>query len=235
MSVRFRIFAAFGALSLCLILIAAFMVVSAAGRMSEASTVAARVETAPVISALVHELQIERGMSAVVIGSRGARFTSELRNQRQATDSAQAAFEAIARQLDKDAATATELSRSRGQLDVLSRTRQGVNNQTTTVARMAGYYTPLISGLLDIAGGATEGIGDGEIVRQGAVYSSILQAKERAGIERAMGASGFGAEAFSADVFQRFVALGSAQDIFIATAKFAATDEIGRASCRERV
>jgi len=225
MSVRFRIFAAFGALSLCLVLIAAFMVTSAVGRMNEAGTVADRVETAPVISALVHELQKERGMSAVYISSRGARFGAELRGQRQDTDGAQAAFEAISRQLDKDSAITSQLSRSRGQLAELVRTRQNVSNQTIVVSQMAGYYTPLISGLLDIAGGATEGISDGEIVRQGAVYAAVLQAKERAGIERAMGAAGFGAGAFNSSVFQRFVSLASAQDVFLSTAKSEATSE----------
>lgn len=43
-------------------------------------------ELAGLVSALVHETQKERGMSAGFVGSRGARFAVELPRQREATD-----------------------------------------------------------------------------------------------------------------------------------------------------
>ncbi|MFT6249783.1 MAG: hypothetical protein ACJAZQ_003008, partial [Cognaticolwellia sp.] len=39
-------------------------------------------------NALVHELQKERGATAVYLGSKGERFTSELKAQRQLTNTA---------------------------------------------------------------------------------------------------------------------------------------------------
>ena len=55
----------------------------AADRMAKVSTLA---ELAPDISAVVHELQKERGRSAGFIGSGGKKFATELPEQRKTTD-----------------------------------------------------------------------------------------------------------------------------------------------------
>ncbi len=50
-----------------------------------------RIVMAPMISAVVHEMQKERGLSAGFISSKGSKFCQELPAQRKAPDDEQAA------------------------------------------------------------------------------------------------------------------------------------------------
>ncbi|WP_328804117.1 methyl-accepting chemotaxis protein [Roseibium aggregatum] len=57
-------------------------------------------------------------------------------------------------------------------------------------------------------------------------YSSLLQGKERAGIERAVGAGGFSSGAFNAESYQKFVRLGAMQNVYFAVFdRYAAEEE----------
>lgn len=49
---------------------------------------------------------------------------------------------------------------------------------------------------------------DGRVVRSLTAYMAFLQGKDRAGIERAVGATGFGGGKFSVGVYRKFVGLG---------------------------
>mgnify|MGYP000448139418 CR=1 FL=1 len=53
---------------------------------NEMATIAPLTELSVVYGELVHELQIERGITAGYLGSKGAKFKSQLRAQRQNTD-----------------------------------------------------------------------------------------------------------------------------------------------------
>ncbi len=232
MSIRHRIAAAFGGVFLIVAGMAAYLVAAALGDLAEDQRVADRVRLAPTISALVHELQKERGMSAGYLSSGGVRFASELIEQRGLTDAARTTYEGILPKLSLERDFAEEVAAIEKALDGLARVREQISAQSIKGPDMSGFYSPLISELLDIAGGVAHGVRDGEIVRDAGVYSSILQAKERAGLERAAGATGFSAEHFDAQTYDRFVALGAAQAAFIANAKLAATpafrDEIDK-------
>ena len=172
---------------------------------------------APVLSDLVYSLQKERGMSAGFIGSGGQSFASQIPAQRGETDSGLAAFRSAFASLDarlQIAEVTTPLATATAALDRLDQTRRGVDALSLGVGDMAGYYTPLIASLLTVLENMTLTIDDGDALRSAIAYVGILQGKERAGLERAMGSAGFGAGAFNQQLFRDFVRMGAMQEVF---------------------
>ncbi len=186
MSIRLRIFLVCAAPCLALTILSLAVISGALERKSTADAISAAVADAPVVNALVHELQRERGLSAGFIGSRGARFGDDLIAQRAATDTALARYKVIEA---SGAQREPVLSASVGEtLSGLNEMRAAVQRFEPSVGQMAGYYTPLIGDLLRLSTTATIGLDDGAVSDAGAAYAAVLQAKERAGLERAMGA-----------------------------------------------
>ena len=114
-------------------------------------------------------------------------------------------------------------------LQDLENQRAGVTNRTLKVPQMAGYYSPLIQKFLvsvEAMVPISENAGEGLTARIGA-YTQFLQGKERAGIERAMGAAGYGAGAFAPNIYRRFISLIAAQSTFFRSAyEFASPDDL---------
>ncbi|MCT4654736.1 MAG: nitrate- and nitrite sensing domain-containing protein [Cohaesibacter sp.] len=196
---------------------------------NEAEAVAQVVELAPIISGLVHELQKERGTSAGFISSKGKRFADAIGPRREDTDKALALFSAELPSAADNLSFAefqTPFKDVRQALDQLQTIRTSVDAHTLNLPSMAGYYTTLIGDLLSMVESVTMIVNDGEIVRSLTSYMAFLQAKERAGIERAMGAAGFGSGNFSQAVYKKFIGLGAMQvafgDVFN---RFATDDE----------
>jgi methyl-accepting chemotaxis protein len=199
-------------------------------RKLEAHFIENVVDLAPTLSNLVHELQKERGMSAGFVGSQGVTFAQEISGQRSLTDEQVSTFERtfadLDARLDIDAIN-TPLAGARQALAQLQQQRRSVDDLTITVGQMAGYYTPLITNLLAIIESTTDVIDDGQMLRPVLSYIGLLQGKERAGIERAMGAAGFGGGEFTAPIYRNFVRLGAMQEVFFSRFRqYAQPDEV---------
>ncbi|MCW2308938.1 methyl-accepting chemotaxis protein [Rhodobium gokarnense] len=211
--------------ALCLVPIIAFVGVDVVEIMEEwesaeeAALVAEVVELAPAISGLVHELQKERGTSAGFIGSKGKAFADTIGARRADTDRALARFRSsISAPTGKlDTPSFTEpFAEARKRLAELEAKRGEVDRFELTVPQMAGFYTPLITDLLNMIESTVGVINDGSTLRPVLGYVALLQAKERAGIERAMGAAGFGAGMFKEGIYRNFIRLGAMQDTYFA-------------------
>ncbi|MBL4692245.1 MAG: bacteriohemerythrin, partial [Magnetovibrio sp.] len=172
---------------------------------------------APEISAVVHEMQKERGMSAGFIGSKGKKFKDSLPQQRKDTlvklniiREALGNFDAAAISVGLD----NKVKAALVALAELPAKRKNVSNFSFTIPQMAHYYTPTIARLLSIV----EEIGvlstNVDVTKTVVAYTSLMQGKERAGIERAMGAGGFGAGKFKPAIYQKFVSLIAQQKTF---------------------
>ena len=187
-------------------------------------------QLAPVVSAMVHELQKERGQSAGFIGSRGAMFKDTLPPQRDGTNGVRTALESAFAAFDFAGYGGTMVEKAKAaqeHIGRLSDARASVDSFAFTVPEMASYYTKTIASLLSIVEVMLHGSTNDEISKSIGAYIAFLQAKERAGQERAMGASGFGAGAFKPAIYQNFLKLISAQDTYIATFRsFAKPEEI---------
>jgi len=173
----------------------------------------------PVIGNMVHELQIERGLSAGFIGSKGApSFEKRLAEQRKNVDAAEIDLLSVLDQLDSGDLHATfhdDVELAHGQIGDLGNKRRDVTNQQLTVGEMARYYTGTIANLLSLIELANTLTTDSESSRSMTGYVALLQAKERAGLERAMGANGFGKGAFAPVIHRRFIDLIGQQNAFI--------------------
>ena len=202
------------------------------GRAGEAEVIAEVVSRAPVVSNLVHELQKERGVSAGFIGARGKEFAEILGEQRGRVDRAVAALlEAIPAATGKLGfeGFSRPYHRGREAIGHMGAVRTAVDGLSISGADMAKFYSALIADLLAAIESVAQTTDDGSIVRSLDAFSALLQAKEFAGRERAMGTTGFSSGAFSGPVFREFVGLAARQDAFFAVfEKQALPDQLRR-------
>jgi len=172
----------------------------------------------PTVSALVHEMQKERGTSAVFIGSKGEKFVKELPVQWGVTDEKRTALIKALKAFNASAYGAALTGKITVALEAVAGmddTRKAVQGLSIEVPKMAGYYTPTIAKLLSIIEEMTVLSTDAEVTRAITTYTSFLQGKERAGLERAMGSGGFSAGKFNPVIYRNFVSLIAQQDTYL--------------------
>ena len=178
------------------------------GEQQEMQALNELAQLAPTVSALVHELQKERGQSAGFIASNGKKFADALPKQRQTSDTKRQDLQTA---LDGFEAAAygqglvEKLGTARQALNGMEAMRGRVSSLEATVPQMAGYYTPTIAKLLGIVEAMTKASNNDTVSKAITAYIAFLQAKERAGVERAMGATGFGSGAFQPAVYRKFL------------------------------
>jgi len=194
---------------------------------SEMGALQTLADLAPDISAVVHELQKERGTSAVYIGSKGKKFAEQLPQQHKDTSTAITALETALKTFNARAfseALSTKLETSLGALSKLKASRDGVTSFNLTVPQMAKYYTGTIAKLLSIVEEMGVISTNAHVTKTITAYTSFLQAKERAGQERAMGGAGFGAGKFAPPIYRRLVELIAEQNVLLFTFDVYASD-----------
>ncbi len=182
-----------------------------------------RLEFAPMFSALAHEMQKERGLSAGYLSARGGEFESLVTEQRRQTDRAQEALTAAMSESPLTGAMAQKAAEAVGMLSALPRMRKQVNALTWSVPEMAKAYTSIIDQMLGTAGLVAYAVDDLETSRTAYFYVAVLRAKELAGLERAAGAAGFGKGYFSSELYRRFVQLSAEQTAIFQFAETQAT------------
>lgn len=173
------------------------------------------VEVATRTGALVHELQKERGMSSGFIGSKGANFAAELPKQRGEVDKRLAALKQGLEGIDAPsfgAAFTAALDESRKQLADLEARRKAISALEIPAPDAIGYFTQTIGALLKTPGQLSTLSSDKEIARLASSYGALLQAKERAGVERAVLSNVFGTDKFAPEMLVRFLNTSSAQE-----------------------
>ncbi|WP_425098112.1 methyl-accepting chemotaxis protein [Tropicibacter sp. S64] len=163
---------------------------------------------------LVHELQKERGYSAGFTSSKGATFASDLVGQRSQTDGMIAALQPVLPELQSMAPEAAGVAVTR--LDSLSEQRAKIDALASTVPELADYYTGIINALIAISTHVRSEQAIDGISPLMEAQQYVALAKESAGLERAMGATGLGAESFPVPVHQKYVRLAAEQMAFLA-------------------
>ena len=188
-----------------------YFVAEEAAQMVELSRLSVKV------GALAHEMQKERGMTSGFLGSKGAKFVAELPAQRLETDKKLAEFKAALSAFDishSPAILKNALTESLSGLATLAEKRSAASAFAIPATEVIGYYTQTISKLLNIPALAPGLSTHSRISQFSSSYSNLLLAKERAGIERATLSNAFGAGKFTPEMFQRYVANTSAQEVY---------------------
>ncbi|MBU73386.1 nitrate regulatory protein [Spongiibacter sp.] len=175
------------------------------------------------VTALIHELQRERGLSNIYLVSRGSRGGDTRAHQLGLSTFAVDAFREALGSLELNSMTsaATLLNRIAvvlHRLDSLDALRQQVNAREIAAANNTDEYNQLIADLLALIFEAADISGDPQITQALVAMFNFLQGKEYAGQERAWGVIGFSAGEFSKNIIDRLNGLQYAQqrclDIF---------------------
>ena len=170
------------------------------------------------ISALVHETQKERGMTAGFLGSKGKKFASELPQHRrsdtvprgQDLQTYLGAFDVKTYGSD----FASTLSQAMQSFSGLDNMRQQVDRLSVSTAQAIGYYTKMNGAFLEVIGHVSKLAANAEMAALSTAYVNFLQGKERAGIERAVLTNAFARESFGPGMYLKFSSLVSEQNTY---------------------
>jgi methyl-accepting chemotaxis protein len=179
------------------------------------------------IGSLVHELQKERGVSAVYLGSKGKLFFDKLPLQKEATNGKRKNLIGAISEFDASSFSKVlndKLETASRRLTELDGIRDTIKAHETSVPEMAKYYTNTIAKLLSIIEEMTVLSSDVEVTTSIVAYTNFLQGKERSGIERAMGGAGYGVGKFKPSILKKFIELIAQQKAFFSVFEVNASD-----------
>ena len=180
------------------------------------------------ISALVHETQKERGMTAGYLGSKGLKFKDKLPSQRKLADTKFSDLELYMKEVDfslyPDEFKKTMFAVAK-QFKGLSTIRPKVNTFNISASKAINYYTSMNGLMLDNVVSIAKLSDDAQVTQALTAYSSFLLAKERAGIERAVGSGTLIKDHFGKGMREKLNNLISAQNSFMKTFQYYATSE----------
>ncbi|MFK7855708.1 MAG: methyl-accepting chemotaxis protein [Granulosicoccus sp.] len=169
-------------------------------------------------SRAVHELQKERGASAGYLGSSGSKFGQALTQQRPLTDKQLSLFREIREQFDEEKFEQSTIKSIRtidSLIVQLATMRRSVDSQSISVADQVAFYTNLNKQFLSLTDSLAQYSPSGEIANTGTAFSTFLQSKERAGIERAILSNVFAKDSFGEGQYERFSQLVNTQNIYL--------------------
>ena len=170
------------------------------------------------VSALVHETQKERGMTAGFLGSKGKKFATELpQHQRSSTDPRRQDVRTYLKEFDPTAygaEFASTMSQALQKLDGLDNMRQQVSRQSIPSPQAINYYTQMNAKFLNTISYLSRLAANAEMSALSGAYVNFLQGKERAGLERAVLTNTFAGGGFGFGMYLKFSSLVSEQNTF---------------------
>lgn len=164
-------------------------------QVNVAKHVSQAIDSSVTMNALVATLQAERGASGVYLASSGKRFSERLLQLRLQSDQRLQAFLALKR---------PELSALQQQLGQLSDLRRQVDQLSIANATSAERYTTLITAMITQNHQLEMVLTHQEMARQLATLNQFIEAKERAGRERAILGLVFSRGSFNSELLARF-------------------------------
>ena len=166
--------------------------------------------------ALVHELQKERGLTAGHLKSEGARFKSELADQRQKSDQQITGLTSFLKESDgKLVAIGKGIENSNRELSGLKELRGKVDTLAIPAGDAITSYTRLVRSYLDAIAVIPMASKSREISMDAVGYHAFISAKEMAGQERAVINGGFAADKFDQELYLKVPSLIAAQGAYL--------------------
>ncbi|MFZ3019290.1 MAG: nitrate- and nitrite sensing domain-containing protein, partial [Gallionella sp.] len=161
-------------------------------------------------SAVIHEAQKERGMSAGFLASGGAKFASELPQQRKETDKRIVELRELIAALDQSRLQPgflEILTKAQERMKTLESGRADISSLRLAPKDSFNFYTGLITDWLNVISYTAKISSNQELARSTTAYLMFLNEKEMAGRERATVNGAFAADKFEGDAYQRFIGL----------------------------
>lgn len=205
-------YAIVGGVSLALSLVFALIIgLERLAVTNEMDAISAVVETSQAGGELAHQLQKERGMSAVYLASLGEQFGEELSAQRKVTDSALTKFNEVVTDLELGTDLSQHTRAMLKDLVALNSTRSRVDARMIEADGMIAFYSNVIKELISVYDFAVEG----RVMSDLGGVGAFLRAKEAAGLERAIGSRSFAMGGYAEGDYESFISLVSAQIIHL--------------------
>lgn len=190
--------------------------------------------TVKAVKDMIHQLQRERGMSNVFLGSKGERFAYQRSQQVKASEKCEQDLRSLLKSLYL---VKRDIGQSMRLLGTITFALQGMDHLTNLRAKIAqqqltplestNAYCRLIAGLLDVVFEAADVASDPTITRLLVALFNFMQGKEYAGQERACGAIGFSESRFDHSLCDRVSTMTDSQNqCFTTFSDFADTEEL---------
>jgi methyl-accepting chemotaxis protein len=209
-----------------LIIFVGISTIDALRNYSNASSTALRAEVVSALNHMVHNVQLERGLTAAYLGDDSDRFLSRLREQRRATDSQWQTVLTMEGVMKEEPILQATYNAVRLDWGKVSDIRSDVDSRSLALSRALAFYTGINRYILDNNYDVATEIRDPKISSLMSVAANISYLKEFAGIERAVLSNGFAKNSFNVGLFTRFVTLYTTQDVYLETAKNFANDDL---------
>ncbi len=170
------------------------------------------------ISNLVHETQVERGMSSGFLGSGGILYKDELKLQRTKSDKAYMIFKNRILDLkleNYNLSLKEESNEVLKEFDELNNIRSKVDTLIVSAPEIVGFYNEINDKTLRLIEPISFLAPNSDIFNSTKAYLLFLLSKERTGIERATLNNAFSANKFNPGMFLIFSSLITEQELFM--------------------
>lgn len=180
-------------------------IVRAVDRRSDAKAAASlstNTDLGVALGNLVHEMQRERGMTALFVSSRGQKFGPELERQKPETDKRFSEYQAQLAASDKAFADSLpNIADATASLRRLPDIRARAQRFQIEAKESSAFFTTTNFQLLNMLGGIVSVSTDAELGRFANSYFTFLHGKEKVGAERAQVVNVFTADHFAEGQF----------------------------------
>jgi methyl-accepting chemotaxis protein len=167
---------------------------------------------------LVHEMQKERGITAVFMSSHGTKLGSELDTQRRLVDRRRGELESFLaeRRGELNASILERLNPAVDAVGQLATKRHEASELRVAPKVIINYFSDTNAALLASIAALASATDNAELARMATAYVQFLQAKEKTGVERANLANVFGADRFGEGQFVTVVSAIATQRLLLA-------------------
>jgi methyl-accepting chemotaxis protein len=169
------------------------------------------IELSVKMSAVLHELQKERGASAGFLGSKGTKFVDILPKQHASSD---VKIKELHTYISQNPSAAASKVSQEIDLDAILPMRTKVKSQTTQVKDAVKFYTSLNKKIIDTISHFSTIPQDADLRTNFNSFVVFISSKERAGIERAVLSGVFAKDSFTRATAAKFASLVSEQKAF---------------------
>jgi len=172
-------------------------------------------ELATYVSKLIHETQKERGMTAGYLGSKGKKFADVIKTQRLLTNKRFQEIEQFYKDHQFESNIKAKVDEVLKRLNNLSQIRSQVDSFSIKLGDALKYYTKTNAVMLQMITEISKASNSKIISQEINGYYNFLQAKERVGIERAVGANALSKKTWIDGLKNKYISLIAQQESFI--------------------
>jgi len=228
LSMKTKLFLIFTIPTLALLYQVTVSIIEKNNTVNNAESLSISLKIATKASSLVHELQKERGATAGFLGSKGKKFANTLIHQNQNTTQKINALKSFVTSHDLSTLPKSfikDLNEALSHLDNLNTIRSQVNLLSIKKSNAISFYTQTNGMFLDSIATLAKQSNHSKIIQELNSFVNFLYSKERAGVERAVGADAFASDSISTNAKIKFNNLIAEQNSYIKSFKILEADE----------